>query len=213
MRFIFVGHSQADEHKSIIFVGLLPADENKALTDHNRGPLIGLSAQFLSLARQSLFAPPPARPPSPRCRRSPPPVLPRRNAARPHAPSPAARPPRRPPLAPIQKFPIASLFYSHSQLTGVRRHDVAEAPAPCCCVPSACSCHCRALLAGRHPHQSFAAGVPRHVVLAATSTILPTTFLPSRRHLYCSAHHRRRVVLLAISAPRHRPRRRSPLRL
>jgi hypothetical protein len=34
MRFIFVGHSQADEHKAIIFVGLLPADENKALTDH-----------------------------------------------------------------------------------------------------------------------------------------------------------------------------------
>jgi hypothetical protein len=96
------------------------------------------------------------------------------------------------------------LFYSNSQLAGVRRHDVVEAPAPCYCAPDVCSCNCRAPLAGCHPHQSFAAGVLRHVVLAATSTISPMTFLPSRRHLYCSAHHRGRVMLLAISTPRHR---------
>jgi hypothetical protein len=87
---IFVGHSQTDEHKSIIFVGL--------------------------------FAPPPARPLSPRRHRrlrsslaaTPPAVLPRRNAATPpavlprrHAPLPRPRLPRRPPRCPPCRAPVA----------------------------------------------------------------------------------------------------------
>ena len=138
---IFVGHSQTDEHKSIIFVGLLPADENKALTDHNRGPLIGLSAQFLSLAWQSLFAPPPARPPSPRhrppdlrCRaavvaRPPsslaatPPVL-----TRPRRCAPASRPRRSP--SPLARRAALASRPSRPGPLQLRRRPPHCAPAP-----------------------------------------------------------------------------------
>jgi hypothetical protein len=105
---IFVCHSQTDEHKSIIFVGLSEADENSGL-------LIGLS--LLSLSRSSRTS---------YLRRSPPALCLRAAIATSGPPSPQRRPPSSLAATPQRRPP--------SSLAVTRR---CRAARPSLCAPAA----------------------------------------------------------------------------